>query len=141
MDLYAYLIQRYDLTHEAAFDAFELGVDEQGAQYIAQWNLGAPQPTAQEIADAELPMAKLEKRDELILAADADYRGIFTRDGRYVELEKDYIFIRAIMGLALSAGQRAQRDSMRAVIEKLQQKLQQANSATSVAEVEAVSWQ
>ncbi len=80
------------------------------------------------------------KRNQMILAANADYRAIFTRDGAYVELEKDYILFRRAFGLTLTIPQQTQATQARAVVEKLQTILLAVNAAATEADVLLVIW-
>lgn len=83
---------------------------------------------------------KAAKRTEMVLAADRDYRAIFTRDGQFVELEKDYILLASALGMILNAEMTGKRQAMRAVIDKLRAKLADVNAATTEAQINAITW-
>lgn len=116
---------------------FEIFTDPEGRQTIVRWNeerLG-PRPTDQQIQDAWIPALKAQKEADLIRAANADYEAIFV-----APIEKDYILIRRVANLQITAAHQQKMADARAVFEALEAKIRSVRQATTEAEVEAVTW-
>lgn len=94
-----------------------------------------PQPTEQQLQDAWLPALKAQKEAELIRAADAEEKTIWT-----AEIEFKYVLIRRIMGQTISASQQQKAQAVLAIFTKLETKVGQVRVATTEAEVQVISW-
>lgn len=116
---------------------YEVFTRTDGVQEISRWNEAAlgPRPTDQQLQDAYLPALKEQKEAELILAADADFQAIFV-----AQIEMQYIIIRRMMGQTISAPQQQKARDALALFEVLEGKIRQVRQATTVEEVEAISW-
>ncbi len=100
---------------------------EDGEAYIAEWNMDAPRPTKSNLDAAALATAKQIKRAEMQAA--------FAR-----ECEAD--FSSPWVALAVLSGglEDARVDALETRTDKLAQKLEELEEATTVAGVEAVRW-
>lgn len=118
--------------------------DDGNGSFIAFWDtvkLG-PQPTPAQLQSWELDAAKYFKRREIRRGHESDYREKFALDGQFMESERDFLFREeARQGREnLSTGKRATLDALDALRADRDTKLQTVRDATTVTQVEAVSW-
>lgn len=114
---------------------FEVVNHPDGSQEITAWGLGAPRPTQSELEAAWIPALKEQKERELIRAADAEEKAVWT-----AEIEFKYVLIRRMMGQTISASQQEKAKAVLAIFVKLEEKIAQVQAATTEAGVEAVNW-
>lgn len=120
---------------------FEVRLDGSGEEYIAVWNVDAPEPTAQEIDEVKLEAAKAQKMQEFARLALDDLAPLFTTDRGEQELQAIHntTLIDICQALDIPVDPRiAQVDTVQ---QKAFQKKSVIEAAQSVSEVDAISWE
>jgi len=124
-------------------DGFSVQVAADGTYYLAVWReaaMGRPRPKQTEIDSWVLPANKYYQRRAIKRLADMDYDAIFAINGEIMNMYKDRLIIKIARGQALTTAEAANRDQMLAIIQSVQDKVQAINAATTVAQVEGVTW-
>jgi hypothetical protein len=121
----------------AARAVWDVSLEEFSARFSAfsrpAWDGAA---VVEGASEAEiLAEAKAKKEAELILAADAEEKAVWT-----AEIEFKYVLVKRAMGQAISAPQQQKAQAVLDIFAKLEQKIPQVAEAKTVAEVEAVNW-
>lgn len=134
MDLLAYLYP--DATPHRDYQVTDFG----NGPVITYWNtqkLG-PQPSLATLSANTLEPAKKRKRIQLVLAFDVEYDALWQVAGVEIGAIKDRILFKAAANRTAAENQKV--TSAAALIDKIETKLAAVSSATTEAEVEAITW-
>lgn len=136
------LAWRFQGAPESGYQV-QMGEGDPGVAFLAFWNealMGRPAPTQAEIDSWNLPASKYYQRRVVKRLADIDYEAIHAINGEVMDIYKDRLIIKIARGLALTNAEIARRDQMASIANALEAKMDQITAATTVTQVEAVTW-
>lgn len=125
-----------NLTHMVDFRVDDPG-DGNGPRLV-MWNNPNPQPTQSQLDAQAVLVAKKEKREQLILAFDAEYDALWTIAGQEIGAIKDRILFKT--AAQRTAAENVKVTSASNLINKIETKLTDVNNATTQAQVASITW-